>query len=186
MKTPTKIAVAFAALTGIAGVTVAAQADSLWQGRDGGPAGATQQAYGMHHGGHGGGHHGMRHGERRHGGGHMLRMLESFDANDDGKLSQAEIDQARGERLSSFDADKDQSLTLGEYEQLWLDAMRERMVDRFQDLDADGDAKVTAEEFQRPFAKVVRHMDRNEDGVVDRGDFERRRRPAPESGDDNG
>src|SRR3546814_4845791 len=87
----------------------------------------------------------------------------------------AEIDHTRGERLSSFDADNDQSLTLGEYEQLWLDAMRERMVDRFQDLDADGDAKVTAEEFQRPFAKVVRHMDRNEDGVVDRGDFERRR-----------
>src|SRR3546814_4022522 len=68
---------------------------------------------------------------------------------------------------------KDQSLTLGEYEQLWLDAMRERMVDRFQDLDADGDAKVTAEEFQRPFAKVVRHMDRNEDGVVDRSEARR-------------
>ncbi|HEY9550309.1 MAG TPA: hypothetical protein VIR45_12480 [Kiloniellaceae bacterium] len=201
MKTSTKIAVAFAALTGIAltgiaGATVAAQAGSLWHGRDGGPAHGTQQAHGMHHGMHGGmhggGHHGMRfHGERhggmKHGGGrHMARMLDNFDANGDGKLSQAEIDQTRGERLSSFDADKDQSLTLGEYEQLWLDAMRERMVDRFQDLDADGDAKVTAEEFQRPFAKVVRHMDRNEDGVVDRGDFERRRRPAPESGDDNG
>src|SRR3546814_15673225 len=43
MKTSTKIAVAFAALagialTGIAGATVAAQAGSLWHGRDGGPA----------------------------------------------------------------------------------------------------------------------------------------------------
>ena len=179
MKTTTKIAVAFVALAGIAGAAVAAQADSR---RADGPAGATQQAYGMHHGG---GHHGMRHGERRHGGGHAFRMLESFDTNDDGKLSQEEIDQTRGERFGTFDADADKALTLQEYEQLWLDAMRERMVDRFQALDADGDAKVTAEEFQRPFSKVVRRMDRNEDGVIDRGDFQRRMHDR-DADDDNG
>jgi Ca2+-binding EF-hand superfamily protein len=179
MKTTTKIAVAFVALAGIVGAAVAAQADSR---RADGPAGATQQAYGMHHGG---GHHGMRHGERRHGGGHAFRMLESFDTNDDGKLSQEEIDQTRGERFGTFDADADKALTLQEYEQLWLDAMRERMVDRFQALDADGDAKVTAEEFQRPFSKVVRRMDRNEDGVIDRGDFQRRMHDR-DADDDNG
>jgi Ca2+-binding EF-hand superfamily protein len=179
MKTTTKIAVAFVALAGIAGAAVAAQADSR---RADGPAGATQQAYGMHHGG---GHHGMRHGERRHGGGHAFRLLESFDANDDGKLSQEEIDQTRGERFGTFDADADKALTLQEYEQLWLDAMRERMVDRFQALDADGDAKVTAEEFQRPFSKMVRRMDRNEDGVIDRGDFQHRMRDR-DADDDNG
>jgi Ca2+-binding EF-hand superfamily protein len=184
MKTTTKIAVAFVALAGIAGAAVAAQADSR---RADGPAGATQQAYGMHHGS---GHHGMRHGERRHGGGHAFRLLESFDANDDGKLSQEEIDQTRGERFGTFDADADKALTLQEYEQLWLDAMRERMVDRFQALDADGDAKVTAEEFQRPFSKMVRRMDRNEDGVIDRGDFQRHQPRMPMQGgpapDDNG
>ena len=183
MKTTTKIAVAFVALAGIAGAAVAAQADSR---RADGPAGAAQQAYGMHGGGHGGGHHGMRHGERRHGGGHMFRLLESFDANDDGKLSQEEIDQTRGERFGAFDADADKALTLQEYEQLWLDAMRERMVDRFQALDADGDSKVTAEEFQRPFAKVVRRMDRNEDGVIDRQDFRRHHPGERDSDDDNG
>jgi Ca2+-binding EF-hand superfamily protein len=181
MKTTTKIAVAFVALAGVAGAAVAAQADSR---RADGP-GATQQAYGMHGGGHGGGYHGMRHGERRHGGGHAFRMLESFDANDDGKLSQEEIDQTRGERFGSFDADADKALTLQEYEQLWLDAMRERMVDRFQALDADGDAKVTAEEFQQPFSKMVRRMDRNEDGVIDRGDFQRRMHDR-DADDDNG
>jgi len=35
------------------------------------------------------------------------------------------------------------------------------------------DAKVTAAEFQQPFARMVRHMDRNQDGVIDRGDFQR-------------
>ena len=175
MKTSTKFAVAFVALAGVAGAALTAQADSRWLGREGGPAEARQEARGY-------GHHGMRHG----GGRHMFGMLESFDANDDGKLSQEEIDQTRGERFGRFDADTDQALTLGEYEQLWLDAMRERMVDRFQDLDADGDAKVTAEEFQRPFAKVVRRMDRNEDGVIDRQDFRRHHPGERDSDDDNG
>ena len=185
MKTTTKIAVAFVALAGVAGAAVAAQADSRWHGREGGPGQHMQQARGgdgMHRGG---GHHGKRHG----GGRHMFGMLESFDANDDGKLSQEEIDQTRGERFGRFDADSDQALTLGEYEQLWLEAMRERMVDRFQDLDADGDGKVTDAEFQRPFAKMVRRMDRNDDGVIDRGDFQRHHRGMPQGGqapDDNG
>ncbi|HMA13265.1 MAG: EF-hand domain-containing protein [Bacteroidota bacterium] len=183
MKKTTKIAVALVALAGVAGAGLAAQAESR---RAAGP-GETQQAYGMHHQGSHHGHHGMRHGRGGggHGGGHMFRMLETFDANDDGKLSQEEIDQARGERFGRFDADTDQALTLQEYEQLWLDAMRERMVRSFQRLDTDGDAKVTAEEFQEPFSKMVRRMDRNEDGVIDRGDFQRRRDRGQDD-DDNG
>jgi len=178
MKTTTKIAVALVALAGVAGAGLAAQAESR---RAAGP-GEVQQAYGMDHG-----HDGMRHGRGGHGGGHMIRMLESFDANDDGKLSQEEIDQARGARFGSFDADTDQALTLQEYERLWLDAMRERMVRAFQRLDSDGDAKVTAEEFQEPFAKAVRRMDRNDDGVLDSGDFQRRHHgDGDQDDDDNG
>jgi hypothetical protein len=176
MKTTTKIAVAFVALAGVAGAALSAQADSRWQGRGDGPDGHPGAMMQQAHGGqsmHSGGHHGKRHGAHHKGGGHMFRMLESFDTNEDGKLSQEEIDQSRGERFGRFDGDADQALTLQEYEQLWLDAMREVMVDRFQDLDADGDAKVTAEEFQRPFAKIVQRRDRNGDGVIDREDFQR-------------
>ncbi len=174
MKTTTKLAVAFVALAGIgATAVVSAQADSRWQGREGGSPQMMQQAYGGGHHFRGDRMHGGRHGGHRGGGRHMFRMMEAFDANDDGKLSQEEIDSSRAERFGQFDGDGDQSLTLQEYEQLWLDAMRERMVDRFQHLDADGDAKVTAEEFQRPFAKIVRRKDRNGDGVIDRNDFRR-------------
>jgi EF hand len=182
MKTSTKLAVAFVTLAGVGAAALTAQADSRWH-RDGGPQ--MQQAQGgamMHQGGHHrGGHH-------RGGGRHMQGMIESFDLDDDGKLSQEEIDRSRGERFSSFDADGNQSLTLAEYEKLWLDAMREAMVDRFQELDADGDAQVTAEEFKRPFAKVVRHMDRNDDGVIDDNDRQRRHQ-GPQGGrmmDDDG
>lgn len=105
-----------------------------------------------------------------------LAMLESFDTNSDGQLTQAEIDAARADRFAAFDTDGNGALSLQEYEALWLDAMRERMVDRFQSLDNDGDAVVTSDEFIAPFGSVVRRMDRNEDGVLSADDMGRRGR----------
>ena len=52
-----------------------------------------------YHGGHHGGHHG--------GGRRGERMMEQFDANGDGVITQAEIDQVRQERLAAFDQDGD-------------------------------------------------------------------------------
>ena len=46
-----------------------------------------------------------------------------------------------------------------------------------------GDGTVTAEEFKRPYAGMVRHMDRNDDGAIDRGDMRRPDRgPGPGPG----
>jgi Ca2+-binding EF-hand superfamily protein len=128
-------------------------------------------------GGHGMGGFGMGgFGFSGHGGGRggMHGMLLGFDANDDGKLSQEEIDQGRANQLKKFDKDGDGTLNLAEYEALWLDAKRERMVDRFQGHDADGDGKVTAEEFGERFADMVKFMDSNDDGVLDESDMRRR------------
>ena len=71
--------------------------------------------------------------------------------------------------------DSDGSLTLEEYQALWLDAMRERMVDRFQAHDDDGDAIVTVEEFGEFYSSIVRHVDRNDDGQITRDDLRRQR-----------
>ena len=120
------------------------------------------------------------HGERHHGrefGGHGRRhnakmgkhgIFMTFDTDRNGRVTQAEIDEYRSNRLAKFDTDGNGSLTLSEYEALWLAAMREKMVDRFQDLDADGNAVVTTEEFKKPYANMVRHMDKNGDGVLSR------------------
>lgn len=122
---------------------------------------------------HGGGQYGMGgHGMGGHGG--MHDMMLGFDADGDGKLSQEEIDQGRANQLKKFDKDGDGTLNLAEYEALWLDVMRERMVDRFQGHDADGDGKVTAEEFGKRFANMVKYMDSNGDGVLDASDMRRR------------
>lgn len=113
------------------------------------------------------------HGHHRsgYGSGHGERMFEQFDTNQDGTVTQVEIDELRQGRLAEFDQNNNGSLTLEEYQALWMDAMRERMVDRFQALDDDGDAIVTVEEFVEPYGRVVDHVDQNDDGQITRDEL---------------
>ncbi|MEO1276973.1 MAG: acid-shock protein, partial [Pseudomonadota bacterium] len=101
---------------------------------------------------------------------------EAYDADGDGAVTQAEIDSTRAARLAEFDVDADGTLSITEYEALWLDAMRERMVRQFQRHDRDGDGIVTADEFQRRTANMVMLRDRNGDGALSIYDLRRNRR----------
>jgi Ca2+-binding EF-hand superfamily protein len=116
--------------------------------------------------------------DRHHGwgdrGGRATEFFEQFDANGDGRLTQAEIDQVRQSRLAEFDQNGDGSLTLEEYQALWLAAMRERMVDRFQAHDDDGDGMVTVEEFGESFDRMVSRLDANDDGALTPDELRRR------------
>ena len=96
--------------------------------------------------------------------------MQNFDTDGDGSVTQEEIDAVRIEQITKFDRNGDGSLDLAEYEALWLDAMRERMVDRFQAHDDDGDGSVTSEEFNEKFEGLVERMDRNDDGVMNSDD----------------
>ena len=124
---------------------------------------------------------GRHHGWGHHGG--AVFLFEQFDANQDGRLTQAEINQARQSRLAEFDQNGDGKLTLEEYQALWLDAMRERMVDRFQSHDDVGDGLVTIEEFAEPFDGVVLRFDRNGDGELTLDEVRRRGGRDGEHGD---
>jgi Ca2+-binding EF-hand superfamily protein len=123
-----------------------------------------------------------RHG-RGHHGGFGAGLFEAYDANGDSRLTQAEIDQVRQSRLSEFDRDGDGSLSLEEYQALWMDAMRERMVDRFQGHDDDGDGMVTSEEFAEPLDRMVSRLDDNDDGEVTMDEIRRRHRDRDEERD---
>jgi Ca2+-binding EF-hand superfamily protein len=101
------------------------------------------------------------------------QLMERYDTNQDGKVSQDEIDKNRAEWLARFDSDKDGSLSLKEFEALWLEAHRLQMVRDFQFLDRDGDGKVTLEEYDRPLAHLVRTFDRNGDGFLSKDDRSR-------------
>ena len=143
-------------------------------------ANADGGKYGHHgkgayaHGKHGG-QHGRRH---RRGGNHMkirlMEAMERFDQDKDGSITQAEVDQFRADRLKAFDADGDGNLTLEEYEALWLDAKKRRMVRAFQRHDTDGDGKITAAEFGEATKYMVLRRDRNGDGVLNQDDLKRK------------
>lgn len=118
-------------------------------------------------GGWGGGH-GMGGG---HGKGRMAQqMMERYDANKDGKVSQEEIDTNRTQWHGEFDADKNATLSIAEFEKLWLKARFEQMVREFQRFDRDGNGQLTLEEYKGPLADLVAERDRNKDGFLSRED----------------
>ena len=149
MKKHTKIAIA-AGVVIIGGVALAT-------------AGIARGGFG-HHGGHWGG------GDR------AMMLLDHLDANQDNKLTEAEIDEVLRSRLVSADNDGDGKLNLEEFQPLLVEIMRPKIVDGFQFLDADGDAVITLEEIDRPVARVISRLDRNDDGELTADELQRRHR----------
>jgi Ca2+-binding EF-hand superfamily protein len=129
----------------------------------------------------------MKRGGMMQGGmGHRVeRMMERFDADGDGVLTQAEIDASHDAMLKTFDANKDGVLELSEFRELWLDHMRTRMVDHFQTLDEDGDGKVTDKELNAPMARMMDRHDANDDDRLSREEMTPKRHRKRHHDDDD-
>lgn len=161
MRHKTKVLLTSAALAGLIGLAAsgASYAGGDWHGKGG------QGSYGGHHGSqHSGMHGGMRGG--MHGAGHGRDMFKRFDQNADGKVTQEEFDAVRAEKFAQYDGDGNGTMAIDEFQALWLEHMRPRMVDHFQDLDEDGDGQVTSAEFNEPMSRMFSYLDRNDDGTV--------------------
>lgn len=122
-------------------------------------------------GGHGimGGGHGMM----GQGGHAMMMVLRLADTNEDGSLSQEEVDAFVAGQVSEANADGADGVTLDEFQTIWLSMTRPMMVRTFQFFDTDGDAVISQEEIDDRFANIVEKFDRNGDGQMDRGDRRR-------------
>jgi hypothetical protein len=57
-----------------------------------------------------------------------MNLIERYDGNRDGRVTQDEIDQNRAAWHGEFDKDKSGGLTVAEFEALWLRARREALV----------------------------------------------------------
>ncbi len=132
---------------------------------------ANAEHRGGWHGGGGGYHHGGPKHHRKMGRWFMKR----YDANKDGKITQEEIDKNRNDRHAKHDANGDGKLSLEEFQGLWLEAFRTRMVRAFQRFDVDGDANVSLDEYTEPMSKLVERRDRNGDGALSRADRKHRK-----------
>ena len=194
MKTTSKVALAAAALIAIGAIGTTAYAHRQGGGHGGGYHGGGHYGGGHHGGGyHGGGHHGggygrgHRRGWKGHGKRHRIRrMMERYDANNDRKITQQEINTNREAWHKEFDANKDGKLSLDEFKQLFLKARAQRIVRQFQRFDRDGDAGLTQEEYLRPLADLVEMRDRNGDGALSRADMKRRHKNRHRMMDDDG
>ncbi len=112
-------------------------------------------------------------GGSRHGGRGAERLMEQFDVDKDGKITRAEFDEVRLSLFSGADADGNQAVTLEEFVTVWQDMNSDRIVRGFQKLDADGDLKITQEEYSERTSDFVKQHDRNRDGVVTKADKKR-------------
>ena len=93
-----------------------------------------------------------------------MEVFDTIDADDDGTLTQAEIDRLRNDRHAMHDADDDGNLSLEEFSGLWHETTRPFTVRAFQMLDTDGDGVITRAEYDRPLAGIVERLDRDSDG----------------------
>ena len=109
---------------------------------------------------------------------HAMRMIDMFDVDKDGRVTQEEVDRFRADRLRQFDADEDEALNREEYEQLWVDAMRSDLGERFDDYDADDDDRISVEEFSARTGDLVRREDWDRDAALTARDFGFEERPT--------
>lgn len=97
-------------------------------------------------------------------------LMQRYDANKDGKISQDEITQNRKATYDEFDANKDGKLGTDEFQALWARMRAPEMTREFQFFDQNGDGQVTLDEYQAPLASMVANRDANNDGFLSRDD----------------
>jgi EF hand len=95
----------------------------------------------------------------------VVNLIEQYDVNKDGKVSQEEIDSNRTRWHADFDTDKSGDLNFAEFEQLWLKSHHEQIAREFRQLDRDGDGRLTLQEYKHPTPAAMTATDRDSDGI---------------------
>ena len=115
------------------------------------------------------GHRGRHHGRRGMGRAMMRDVFEQVDADGDGRVTRAEIDAWRTAQVARADTGGDGALSLEEFDALYRQFTRTRMVRAFQRIDRDGDGLIDASEIERRLERMIERMDRDGDGVLTPG-----------------
>ena len=92
------------------------------------------------------------------------------DADGDGRITADEIDLARTALVAGADASGVGNISIEDYEAIFTELMRERLVDSFQVLDSDASGSITGQEFDDALSRITDRMDRNDDSFIDADD----------------
>jgi Ca2+-binding EF-hand superfamily protein len=119
-------------------------------------------------------YHGMGH-SRGGSGDHMNRMFDKFDVDKDGKASLREVEDGLKKRFAAANANGDDKLTLDEFQTLWMEFARPRMVRHFQHIDSQGKGYLTQEALLEPILRKMSSLDRDKDGAVSKDELHPKR-----------
>ncbi|MCQ0094003.1 EF-hand domain-containing protein [Roseovarius sp. M141] len=172
MKPTNSLPVLFAAAIALtAGTAIATAQTAPAQDASGTPAASAQVTKAASNGHRS---HGRGHGYGGRGKSEMMQqMFQRMDGNGDGKVTQDEVDTFRAAQVTAADADGDGGLSIEEFDTVYRDLTRTKMVRAFQRLDADGDGTISDEEMDNRFGGLVERMDRNGDGALSMEDHGR-------------
>ena len=103
-------------------------------------------------------------------------MVEKFDTDGDGSITQEEVEAYKAERFAEADANDDGSLTMEEIEN-FREAERARMMEQhkqrmFDRQDEDGDGTISLDEFDQGSGKIFERVDADDDGVITEDEIE--------------
>lgn len=113
-------------------------------------------------------------------------MMEMLDVNKDGKITKAEAEAFRDQKLAEFDADKDGALSQSEYVAMVNSMMADRIKRRFQREDVNNSGTLDKTEISGRIDHMFERMDANKDGVVDSEEMAKHRHHDGMRGKDHG
>lgn len=104
-----------------------------------------------------------------HRGGHG-KMIERFDTDGDGQITEAEVEALKAEKFAEADANGDGGLTMAEIE-AYKEAERAKRIEArkqamFERRDTDGNGVISIDEFETRGTPMFDHVDANDDGVI--------------------
>jgi len=97
----------------------------------------------------------------------MNRAFERYDTNQDGVITQDEVDAVMVERFAAI-AGGGETIDLEQYRVAWTERSMRPRVRAFQRLDRDGDGNVTQSEYDRATDAMFERLDRDGDGQLTR------------------
>ncbi len=100
-------------------------------------------------------------------------MFDRFDANQDGTITQEEVEQAKADQFATMDADGDGELTQIEIEEGRQKLKEERKAERFSRLDKNGNGALSLDEFDMGRSgDLFERFDDNKDGAISKDEVE--------------
>jgi len=97
--------------------------------------------------------------------------LKRFDLNNDGQVTQEEINKVKSEQFAKYDSDGNGILSSEEWQAMRQDRVKERMARRFAHHDSNGDGGISQEEFMSRATHMMDRLDSNGDHVIDKDEL---------------